>query len=111
MDDVALSRGADPFGRTPPGVDRKLCATPARGSAGDRRRARGGLAFRGAAKRTRAGADRVRVRVTSALVLVALALGGCSGGSATPTTSATATANGQPWVVVKPGKAKPTATT
>lgn len=50
------------------------------------------------------------MRVRSALVLVALALGGCSGDSATPTVSATATANGQPWVVVEPGKATPSAT-
>lgn len=49
------------------------------------------------------------MRVRSALVLAALALGGCSGGSATPTASGTATANGQPWVVVKPGKATPSA--
>ncbi|NMO55065.1 hypothetical protein HH310_28250 [Actinoplanes sp. TBRC 11911] len=50
------------------------------------------------------------MRVRSALVLVALALGGCSGGSATPAPSGSATAAGQPWVVVKPGQATPSAT-
>ena len=51
------------------------------------------------------------MRVRSALVGIALALGGCSGGSATPAPSATAdrTGNGEPWVVVEPGKPTPSA--
>lgn len=50
------------------------------------------------------------MRVRSALVLVAFALGGCGGGSATPAASATtAEGNGDPWVVVEPGKPTPSA--